>query len=48
MMNEEQRRIMKITDEILELVDNAEDYDRSDLQGVAQAIAMRAIRGTES
>lgn len=34
--------IAEIENEILELVDNQDDYTRSDLQGRAAAIAMKA------
>lgn len=40
----EMRLISKFEDQILELIDNQEDYTRSDLQGVVQAIVMNIIR----
>ncbi len=35
--------IMKISDEILDLVDNAQDMPRGDVQGASEAIAMKVV-----
>ena len=37
----------KYEEEILSLVDNQDDYTRSDLQGVVSAIVFNIIRATE-
>ena len=37
-MDEKMKIVMKYSDEILELVDNQDEYTRSDLQGRAMAI----------
>ena len=36
-------KVNQLENEILELIDNQDDYTRSDLQGVAMAIITRAI-----
>jgi hypothetical protein len=46
-MTDKQRKIMKLADEILELVDSAEYLTRSDLEGGAMAIAMKVISSGE-
>ncbi len=49
-MNEREkvRLINKISDEILELVDSAEDMPRSDVQGAAEAIALKIVNTSEA
>jgi hypothetical protein len=43
MTEEEFRIVMKYQDRILELVDNQDEYTRSDIQGGAMAIVMSII-----
>lgn len=40
----EMRLVSKYEDQILELIDNQEDYTRSDLQGAVQAVVINIIR----
>lgn len=42
-MNEIQRNASQLADEILALVDDADSMTRSDLQGCAEAIALKAL-----
>ena len=43
-ISEEMRTIWKYENEILDLIDNQDDYTRSDLQGRISAIVMQMIR----
>lgn len=43
-MDTQQKLILTIENEIMELIDTQEEYTRGDLQGRAMAIAMNAIR----
>jgi hypothetical protein len=42
---EEMRRADKYENEILEVIDNKDDYTRSDLQGRISAIVLNIMRG---
>jgi hypothetical protein len=42
---EEMRRAGKYENEILEVIDNQDDYTRSDLQGRISAIVLNIMRG---
>lgn len=44
-MTDEQRKIMQLADAILDIVNNADNLDRSDLQGVVEALAINVIKG---
>ncbi len=40
-------KVQKYSDKILEIIDNQEDFTRSDLQGVVEALVMNIIREIE-
>lgn len=42
-MTDTQRKAMKLSDEILQLIDSAEEMTRGDLQGCAEALAMKYL-----
>lgn len=42
-MNEKQRKVMQVADAILDIVDAAETTPRTDVQGMAEALAMQII-----
>jgi hypothetical protein len=39
-------RVMEYENEILELIDNQDEFTRSDLQGAAMAVVMKIMRET--
>ena len=43
-MDEKLRKQSELEDRILEVIDNADDYTRSDLQGVVSAVIMDAMK----
>jgi len=50
-LTDKQRKVMKISDAILEVVDmaqNATDLPRGDLQGVVEALAMQIVNESEA
>ena len=47
-LTDKQRKILKISDAILDIIDHSEDMTRSDLQGVVEALAMQIVNGTEA
>lgn len=42
-MTEQQRKAMKLSDEILDIIDSADEMTRGDLQGCVEALAMRLV-----
>jgi hypothetical protein len=44
--NENLKRVMEYENEILELIDNQDEFTRSDLQGAAMAVVMKIMRET--
>lgn len=47
-MSDRQRLVMKMSDLILALIDDAPDLDRGDLQGCVEALAMFLIAEVQS
>ncbi len=47
MMTKRQLMHAEFEDRILDIIDNAEDFTRSDLQGVVMALVMNLIREVE-
>ena len=47
-MSYQQRLAMKLSDQILDLIDNANDMTRSDLQGCTEALAMQLVAQVSS
>ena len=46
-LTDKQRKAMKISDAILDIIDRSEDFTRSDLQGVVEALAMQIVNESE-
>lgn len=47
-MNDVQRLAMQLSDQILDLIDNADDMPRGDLQGAAEALALKLVSEARS
>ncbi|MDI9934722.1 hypothetical protein QM806_04535 [Rhodococcus sp. IEGM 1351] len=47
-MTNEQRQAMKLSSEILQLIDSADGMTRSDIQGAVDALAMNIAREAQS
>lgn len=44
-MTEELKKQMAYSDEILDIIDHKDDYTRSDLQGVVEALTSKIMKG---
>ena len=42
------KEVLSWSDEILDVIDHADEYTRGDLQGVIEAIVMKIIRETKA